>query len=132
MVKEAIRSSGANATEKHVEDVSLSALFLMDAAKKADHAFGITPQSSAHTVRSVENDIHKMVQHLMQKKVTSHVSSRSDSPFTDPTVKGWEKLSTSDWIRETIMKTHSDGDLENENERSNDELDLNYEICDVV
>ena len=129
MVKEAIRSSGANATEKRIEDVSLSALFLMDAAKKADHAFGITPQPSAHTVCSVENDIHKMV---MRKKVTSQVSSRADSalPFADPTMKEWEKMSTSDWIRETVTKTHSDGDLENE--RSNDELDLNYEICDVV
>ena len=57
VVKEAIRSSGTNATEKHIEDVSICALLLIEAAKKADQAFGVTPKSGARTVRSAENDI---------------------------------------------------------------------------
>ena len=131
VVKEAIRSSGANATEKHIEDVSVCALLLMEAAKKADQAFGVTPKSGAHTVRSAENDIQKMVEYLMLKKATLQVLSRSESasPFTDPTEKGWEKLSTTDWIRETVARSHSE-DMEAAS--PNDELDSNYEIYDVT
>ena len=82
----------------------------MEAAKKADQAFGMTPKSGAHTVCSAENDIHKMAEYLMLKKATLQVPSRTESapPFTDPTEKGWEKLSTTDWIRETVAKSHSE------------------------
>ena len=131
VVKEAIRSSGANATEKHNEDVSICALLLMEAAIKADQAFGVTPKSGAHTVRNAENDIQKMVEYLMLKKTTLEVPSRSESvsPFTDPTEKGWQKLSTTDWIKETVARSHSE---EMEAESPNDELDSNYEIYDVT
>ena len=43
VLKQALRSSGANATQKHIEEVSLCSLFLMEAAKKADRTFGLTP-----------------------------------------------------------------------------------------
>ena len=36
-----MRASGANETQKHVEDVSLCALFLMDVAKRVDRMFGV-------------------------------------------------------------------------------------------
>ena len=103
----------------------------MEAAKKADQAFCVTPKSGAHTVRSAENDIQKMVEYLMLKKATLQVLSRSESasPFTDPTEKGWEKLSTTDWIRETVARSHSE-DMEAAS--PNDELDSNYEIYDVT
>ena len=47
----------------------------MEAAKKADQAFGVTAKSGAHTVRIAENDIQKL-----------QVLSRSEtaSPFTNP------------------------------------------------
>lgn len=70
-MKQALCSSGGNITEQHIVDVSLSALFLMEAAKKANRAFGVTPQTSAHTTRDAENDIDKMVNHLIQKNVTT-------------------------------------------------------------
>ena len=56
----ALRSSGGNATEKHIEDVSLCSMFLMEAAKKADIEFGVTPRSTKHTVRDASTDIRKI------------------------------------------------------------------------
>ena len=87
-MKQALRSSGGNITEQHIVDVSLSALFLMEAAKKADRAFGVTPQTSAHTIRNAENEIDKMVNHLLQKDVTTEVIGHLTSEFSDPTEHG--------------------------------------------
>ena len=42
VLKQALRSSGANATEKHIENVSLCGMFLMEAAHKVDSEFGYT------------------------------------------------------------------------------------------
>jgi hypothetical protein len=54
-VKEALKSSMGNLTQKHIEDVSMCAQFLMEAAK-TDREFQCH-QSSAHTVRDAEKDI---------------------------------------------------------------------------
>ena len=54
-----VRSAGANLTAKHLKEVSLSVLFLMEAASKADHAFGVPPRSTAHTVHDANRDIQK-------------------------------------------------------------------------
>ena len=59
VVKEALRSSTGSLTEKHIEDVSMCALFLLEAAKKMDKEFGCY-QISSHTVREAENDIQKI------------------------------------------------------------------------
>ena len=48
VLKQALRSSGANATEKHIEDVSLCSMFLM----KADEEFGVLSRSTKHNSRS--------------------------------------------------------------------------------
>ena len=48
VIKEALCSSGANITEKHIMDVSMSALFLMEAARKCDKVFGTTPLNSSY------------------------------------------------------------------------------------
>ena len=50
MIKETMRASGANATQKHLEEVSMCAMLLMDTAKKVDHMFGVS-QSVSHTTR---------------------------------------------------------------------------------
>ena len=39
--KQTLRSAGGNLTQKHVENVSLCALFLMEASKKADKFFKV-------------------------------------------------------------------------------------------
>ena len=45
VVKQTLRSSGANVTTAHITEVSLAALFLLEAAKKTDREFGVTTQS---------------------------------------------------------------------------------------
>lgn len=37
-----MRASGANATKKHLEEISLCALMLMNTAKKVDRMYGVT------------------------------------------------------------------------------------------
>ena len=48
----------------------MSALFLLDAAKKTDAAFGVAPQTTAHTIRDPGSDVSKMVKHLVENKVS--------------------------------------------------------------
>ena len=45
VMKQTLGSSGANVTATHIEDVSLSALFLLEAAKKTDRQFGVDSQT---------------------------------------------------------------------------------------
>ena len=105
-MKQPLRLSGGNLTEQHIVDVSLSALF--EAAKKADRAFGVTPQTSAHTTRNAENDIDKMVNHLTWKNVTTEVIGRLTPEFSDPTEQGWKKLCSTEWLQGTLLKANTD------------------------
>ena len=65
--KQTLRAAGGNLTEKHVEEVSLGVLFLMDAAKKFDKAMGASPQTTAHTTRDASED---MVTYLKENNVS--------------------------------------------------------------
>ena len=49
-MKQTLCPSGANVAATHIEDVSLSALFLLEAAKKTDRQFGVTPPTRRHTL----------------------------------------------------------------------------------
>ena len=129
-MKQALRSSGGNITEQHIVDVSLSALFLMEAAKlESRSSIGVTPQTSAHMTRNAENDIDKMVNHLIQKNVTTEVIGRLTPEFSDPTEQGWKKLCSTDWLQGTLLKANTD-DLGVEEEIG--EVDLDYELYDIV
>ena len=98
VIKQVLHSSGANVTEKHIKEVSLSGLFLMEAAKKVDRAFSAPPPSTQHTVTDATSDIKNMTKHL-EKNATTEVATRSSSAFKDPTDEGWKKLSCTDWIQ---------------------------------
>ena len=41
VMKQALRPGGANMTENHIKEVSLAAMFLTKAAKKANKEFGV-------------------------------------------------------------------------------------------
>ena len=56
--KQTLRSAGANVTVKHIKEVSLSVLFLMEAASKTDQAFAVPPRSTEHSVRDADKDLH--------------------------------------------------------------------------
>lgn len=98
VVKQTLCSAGGNLTDKHVEDVSLSALFLMDAAKKADKIMGVSPQTTSHTYSDASSDVKKMVTYLRENEVSSLIENRLSPPFEDPTSSGYKKLCSSWWM----------------------------------
>ena len=66
-VKDALWSSGENITPKHIEEVSLSALFLAEPAKKVDQEFGVSSKRTEHDCNS---DIST---HLLNNLVTAEI-----------------------------------------------------------
>lgn len=77
VVKDTLCSSGANATLKHIEEVSLSALFLADAAKKADRELGLPTYSGKHTAHDAQRNINQIARHLQNYQVTKEVPERT-------------------------------------------------------
>ena len=128
-MKQALRASGANTTAKHIEEVSLAALFLLQAAKKSNEEFSVV-HTTAHTVRDVQGDSVKMTNHLMEKNVTVMTPGRQSSPFVDLTDKGWEKMSTG-WLQKVLERT-SEEHLHTEVEREGEDrvVDFDYELSD--
>ena len=61
--KQTLKASGSNATKSHIEQVSLSALCLLNACKLANSMFGV-PRCTQHTTADAANDISKMVEQL--------------------------------------------------------------------
>lgn len=102
--KQTLRAAGDNLTEKHVEEVSLSVLFLMDAVKKFDKAMGASPQTTAQTVRDATDDIKKMVTYLRENNVSQLIENRTTPEFSDPTNEGYKKLCSS-WLKEILPRT---------------------------
>lgn len=88
-----MRAGGGNITRTHAEEISLCALFLMDASKKVDRDFSVH-RSTAHTVRDAQKDIQRLTGTLLRSEVTSEISSRNLPPFTDPTMIGHKKIGT--------------------------------------
>ena len=128
-MKQTLRSSGANVTATHIEDVSLSALFLLEAAKKTDREFGVTPQSRRHTIRDSTKDIQKVAQHLIENTVTTEMPGRVTPKFHHPTETGWKRLSNSDWLQGVLSRSLVE---ERENESERGEVDLDYELYDIM
>ena len=114
---------GGNVTESHAEEISLSALFLLEAAKKADHEF-CTHRSTSHIIRDAEKDILTLANHLWDHKVTSTVSERNSQKFHYPTEDGLKKLCPKSWVQDTL-------DLEGDNTRDS-EVDMDYELSDTT
>ena len=56
-MKESIQAAGANATTKHIEEISLCGLFLLEASKKTNEAFQVPSSSTQHTIRDATEDI---------------------------------------------------------------------------
>ena len=124
-MKQTLQASGSNATEAHIVEVSLSALFLLEAAKKTEREFGVTPESRMHTIRDARNDVNKIAQYLREKGVNVETAGRTSPQFTHPVEKGWEKLSNSDWLSGVLSSS-----LVEEEEVPRGEVHLDYELFD--
>ena len=121
-----MRSSGANVTKKHLEDVSMCGLFLLEVCKKVDRMFG-AECSEAHTTRDAGGDVKKITTYLRAEKVTKEVENRQGWNFTDPHTLGYRK----------VAKGRLDAYLHEEEDSSDDteqdpqgEMDINYELFD--
>ena len=128
MFKQALHSGGGQLTTKHVEEVSLGVLFLMEAAKKTDVAFNVKAPSTTHTVRESDNDVKRMVTHLTDKGVHMVDKERKSPAFIDPSENGWKKIGTTSWLKDTLSRS-----LEAENFDTSDlhlAEDVHYELTD--
>ncbi len=103
---------------------------ILEAAKKTDRAFRVTPQSTSHTVRGTQIDIQRMVKHLLERETTAYVEGRESPAFTDPTETGLQKLSTTSWLSDRLLAGNLYEDVEEED--MDGEVDLEYELADVV
>ena len=82
--KEALRSGGGQLTPKHIEDVSMAVFFLLEASKKADQAFSVAPQATAHTTVDSRKDVTLMSKRLIESAITTLDTERQTPPFVDP------------------------------------------------
>lgn len=98
-----MQAAEANATNKHIEEISLCGVFLLEAAKKADSAFGVPPPSSQHTVRDAQTDIRAMTQDLLQRAGVEEPDHQGPQ-FPDPTNKGMEERASKGWIESILHK----------------------------
>ena len=113
-------------TENHIKEVSLAAIFLTEAAQKADMAFGVHAQSHAHTTREAKEDITKIAHYLVDRTPTVETGGRDRPDFQDPTNKGLDKLCSPDWLPKALCKVQPE--VEEEGEHQDHEIDLDYEL----
>lgn len=128
-MKQTLRSSGANVTDKHITNVSMCASFLLEAAKKCDEMFSVTPRSSAHTIRESNTDIRKIQEHLLEKGITTEDQQRNMPAFVDPTQSGLDTLCKGDWLHKHLESTGCEENLQDEQEHG--EIELDHELSDL-
>ena len=129
VLKQAMKAGGGNLTNSHIEDLSLSALFLMSAAKKVDKEFNCH-RTTTHSVRDAKRDLDKMVDVLHENHVTGVLEGRNTPQFEDPTEKGLKKLCNTCWVQETLARNPlGESELQQD---ANHVVDLDYEIADVI
>lgn len=124
-----MRSSGANATKKHLEEISLCAMFLLTFAKRVDRMLSVS-QSVAHTVRDSTGDIKKMVSYLRGEGVTKEKPAQQQQSFSfeDSSIARMHKVSSGK------LDPYLQGEIEmNPEEVGSDHLvDMDYELYNAL
>ena len=95
-----MEAEGGNVTRDHAEEISLSALFLLEAAKRADREFGVDNSSSREVNVDVSKDVHTLAKHLCESKATLVVPGQDSPNFNDPTKSGLGKLCNESWVQQ--------------------------------
>ncbi len=116
-------------SNKHLEDVSLCGLFLMEAAKKADAFFQVPPPSTQHMVRDATTDIQAMVADLLSSSaVKTQENPRSTvPPFQDPSTVGMENKASAGWIESALQGGWEEEEC-TEEDAVEGEIDFSYEL----
>ena len=104
IVKEGVQAAGANATQKHIEELSLCGMFLLEASRKADKAFNVPPPATHHTVRDATADILTMTRDLLVRKAAQE-TDRYGSCFVDPSTRGMEEKVATGWIEDILGRS---------------------------
>ena len=136
ILKQTLKASGSNATKSHIEQVSLSALCLLNACKLADSMFGVS-RCTQHTTADAANDISKMAEQLRKCMVTTEMvdwSIHDAVDFQEPLSKGMAKISQG-WLQDFIQRTDTDDSNDSDRddfEIDREELDINYELYNNV
>jgi len=130
VIKETVRASGANITDNHTIQVSLAALFLLEAAKKVSMLFG-THQTSHHSVRDPSSDVLKMCMCLLQEKATKESKELTGSPFVGPVRIGMEKLAGG-WLDRILNCCDPEPEDQEESENENADIEIDYELYQNV
>ena len=135
VIKQALKASGANCTERHMEEVSMCGLSLLESAKKADKEFQALPRYSHHTVRSAEDDVEKMARHLMLENVTEQCPDRGSDTvkFVEPLELGMEKI-VHGWIKSYLQSTEEEDTHTATDEHTDYDnmVELDYNLHDIV
>ena len=121
-----MRSIGANATQKHLEDVSMCGLFLLEVCKKVDSMFG-AKCSGAHTARDARGDIKKIAAYLHAETVPKEIENRQGWSFTNPHTLGYAKVAEGKLDAYLHEEENSSDDAEQDLQG---EVDINYELSD--
>ena len=124
-----MRTGGSNLTQEHAEDLSLCALFLMEASKKVDHEFGVT-RSTSHSIRDANKDIGAVTNNLLERKITQELPERTSAAFSDPTNNGLDKLCNTNWLQNVLSRADCDSNLE-EDDLMDRITDQDYELYNV-
>ena len=130
VLKQALKSSGSNCTHKHMEELSLCLLFLLDVAKKVDLQTGTPYRSGHHAVKDENKDITTMAIYILE--------TMNDIPFDDPVSTGMKIQGG--WIKDFVknISTCSDTDEASEDNASEQgvENNLDYELhlfnCNIL
>ena len=115
-------------TEKHITDVSMCALFLMEAANKV---FSVSSQTTSHTVRDSNSEIGKMQQLLLDKEIIVEKQDRTAPPFTDSTVLGLNLLTKTDWLQNQLCSFVLDDLQHDASDAERGITTVDYELSDV-
>ena len=105
----------------------MCALLLLDVAKRSDREFGTPYRSSRHTA---DDDIKKMVAHLIEEKITQEIEDREKISFKDPLEMGMQKM-VGGWLKKLFLSPELELDTSTEDEINN-ELELNYELYNEI
>ena len=126
IVKQAIRAGGSTLNQKHVEDISLSGLFLMKVTKRIECEFGVH-HSTSHTTSDCLNEINKIVDHLTKATENSPL-------FTDPTVTGLQKIFNTAWIKNTLNRSElfEEPTEDTDSAHQHQIADIMYELTDTL
>ena len=108
ILKNALRSSGANVTEEHLTTISLASQQLYEAAVLCDREFHTPDNYGNHSTTDCQTDIKHLTKSLLDSKVTNKIPGRQlqsgqlDEP---PFEVGWNVAIGKEWIKKFFQRT---------------------------